>query len=74
MPHPEIIFFFFVISLVYASVGFGGGSSYLAVLALYELPFQEMRLIALVCNVIVVIGGTLAFIRHKQVAWKKSCR
>ncbi len=71
MPHTEIIFFFFIISLIYASVGFGGGSSYLAILALYELPFKEMRLIALICNIIVVSGGTLVFIHDKQVVWKK---
>jgi hypothetical protein len=51
----------FVVSLIYASVGFGGGSSYLAILAMYDLPFREMRLIALICNIIVVTGGTLAF-------------
>jgi uncharacterized protein len=71
MQHWELLFFFFVIAFVYASVGFGGGSSYLAVLALYALPFQEIRLIALFCNVIVVTGGTLLFIRHGQVNWKK---
>jgi len=71
MPHPEIALFFLVIAFVYASVGFGGGSSYLAVLALYTLPFQEMRLIALLCNVVVVTGGTLIFIRKKQVNFKK---
>ena len=37
----------------------------------YELPFKEMRLIALLCNVIVVSGGTVVFIRHKQVVRKK---
>lgn len=71
MPHPEILFFFFIIAFIYASVGFGGGSSYLAILAFYNLPFKELRLIALVCNIIVVTGGTFAFIRHKQVAWNK---
>lgn len=71
MPHWEIAIFFFAIAFVYASVGFGGGSSYLALLSLYALPFQEMRLIALVCNVIVVTGGTIVFIRNGQVAWKK---
>ncbi|HEV7620542.1 MAG TPA: sulfite exporter TauE/SafE family protein [Flavisolibacter sp.] len=71
MSHWEIIIFFFIISFVYASVGFGGGSSYLAVLALYALPFQEMRLIALICNIIVVTGGTIIFIRHHQVNWRK---
>lgn len=71
MPHWELAIFFFTIAFVYASVGFGGGSSYLALLSLYAFPFQEMRLIALVCNVIVVTGGTIVFIRNGQVAWKK---
>src|SRR5450432_1320553 len=71
MPHLEILLFFFIIAFIYASVGFGGGSSYLAILALYEFPFKEMRLIALVCNIIVVTGGTIIFIRNGQVNWKK---
>jgi uncharacterized protein len=71
MQHWEILIFFFCIAFVYASVGFGGGSSYLAVLALYALPFKEIRLIALICNIIVVTGGTLIYIRNKQVNWKK---
>jgi uncharacterized membrane protein YfcA len=71
MQHTELIFFFFIIALIYASVGFGGGSSYLAILALYPFPFTEIRLIALLCNIIVVTGGAVIFIRHKQVDWKK---
>lgn len=71
MQHWELLFFFFVIAFVYASVGFGGGSSYLAILAMYTFPFQEIRLIALFCNVVVVTGGTILFIRNKQVNWKK---
>lgn len=71
MEHWEILIFFFVIALVYASVGFGGGSSYLAILATYAMPFKEMRLVALICNIIVVTGGTIIFIKHKQVNWKK---
>ncbi len=64
MPHIEILFFFFIVATIYASVGFGGGSSYLAILALYTLPFKEMRFIALICNIIVVTGGTIIFIKH----------
>jgi uncharacterized protein len=71
MPHPELLFFFALIAFIYSSVGFGGGSSYLAILVFYSLPFKETRLIALVCNIIVVTGGTLVFIKHKQVDWKK---
>jgi uncharacterized protein len=71
MQHWEILIFFFIIAFVYASVGFGGGSSYLAILTLYALPFQEMKLTALICNIIVVTGGTIIFIRNGQVDWKK---
>lgn len=71
MEHWEIAFFFLIIALTYASVGFGGGSSYLAILALYALPFKEIRLVALLCNIIVVTGGTIIFIRNKQTDWKK---
>lgn len=71
MSHPELLLFFGIVAFIYASVGFGGGSSYLAILVFYSLPFKETRLIALVCNIIVVTGGTLVFIRHKQVDWRK---
>jgi uncharacterized membrane protein YfcA len=63
--------FFLIIAFVYSSVGFGGGSSYLAVLAMYNLPYQEIRLTALICNVIVVVGGVYIYIKNKQVDWKK---
>jgi uncharacterized protein len=71
MPHPELLLFFVIVAFIYSSVGFGGGSSYLAILVFYSLPFKETRLIALVCNIIVVSGGTLVFIKHKQVNWRK---
>ena len=71
MSHPELLLFFAVVAFIYSSVGFGGGSSYLAILVFYSLPFKETRLIALVCNIIVVTGGTLVFVRHKQVDWRK---
>ena len=72
MQHWELLFFFLVISFVYASVGFGGGSSYLAVLALYALPFKELRLIALICNIIVVTGGVYIYVKNDQISWKKT--
>ncbi len=71
MGHWEIFLFFLIIAFVYSSVGFGGGSSYLAVLAMYNLPYQEIRLTALICNVIVVVGGVYIYIKNKQVDWKK---
>jgi len=69
--HWELLLFFLIIAFVYASVGFGGGSSYLAILALYALPFKELRLIALICNIIVVSGGVYIYLKNDQVNWKK---
>lgn len=69
--HYELALFFFTVAFIYASVGFGGGSSYLALLALYALPFQEMKLTALTCNIIVVSGGTLLYLRRKELPFGK---
>ena len=71
MQHWELVFFFLLIACIYASVGFGGGSSYLAVLVVYAMPFQEIRLTALICNIIVVTGGTIIFVSKGQVNWRK---
>ncbi len=71
MPYPEIALIFLLIAFIYASAGFGGGSGYLAVLAVYALPFPEMRLTALVCNIVVVTGGTLLFISKKELPFRK---
>lgn len=71
MPDYELMFFFFVIAILYSSVGFGGGSSYLAILALYGIDYKVLRLIALLCNVVVVSGGTYIFWKKGFVQWKK---
>ncbi len=71
MQHPEILFFFFTIAFIYSSVGFGGGSGYLAILAFYALAPHEMRLTALVCNIVVVTGGTYLFIKKKELPFQK---
>jgi len=63
---------FVAIAFTYASVGFGGGSSYIAILALAGLPFQEIRLTALLCNIIVVSGGAWIFFQNKQLNWRKT--
>jgi len=59
---------FFVTAMGYAAAGFGGGSTYLALLALVSMPYLEMRTVALVCNCIVVGGGVFVFWKHIQ--WK----
>lgn len=67
-----LVFGFALVAMVYASVGFGGGSSYVAILALMALPFPEIRFTALVCNVIVVLGNSILFIQTQQLNWRKS--
>jgi len=67
----EIIVLFFLIAMLYASIGFGGGSSYLAVLALTSLAFTQIRAIALLCNIVVVSGGSYLYIKNKLFNWKK---
>jgi uncharacterized protein len=54
---------FGVIALLYASVGFGGGSSYLALLVLWGLPFAIIPMLALACNIIVVSGSSLHYVQ-----------
>ena len=54
---------FFCIALLYSTVGFGGGSSYLAVLAVSNVSFLVLPKIALICNLLVVSGGCWHYYR-----------
>ena len=54
---------FFVTAIIYASVGFGGGSTYLALLLLWDIPYYIFPIIALACNIIVVSGNSFNYIR-----------
>ena len=54
---------FFVTAIIYSSVGFGGGSTYLALLLLWGIPYSIFPIIALTCNIIVVSGNSINYIR-----------
>ena len=54
---------FFVTALIYSSIGFGGGSTYLAILLIWGVPYTIFPIIALVCNIIVVSGNSFNYIR-----------
>ena len=54
---------FFVTAILYSSVGFGGGSTYLALLLIWDIPYYIFPIIALLCNIIVVSGNTFNYIR-----------
>lgn len=67
-----IVAAFFVIAVIYSSVGFGGGSSYLALLAVAAIDYELIRPTALFCNIVVVTGGTIIFYRAGQLDIRKS--
>ena len=54
---------FFVTALIYSSVCFGGGSTYLALLLLAGVPYKIFPIIALACNIIVVSGNSFNYIK-----------
>jgi len=62
---------FFVVAFLYASVGFGGGSSYLAILTLLFSSFYSIRTTALLCNLVVVSGSSILFYRAGHLQFKK---
>ena len=67
-----LVLIFFAIAAVYATAGFGGGSSYLAVLTLTGLAVADVRSLALLCNVIVAGNGTLRLARAGELPWRKA--
>jgi len=67
----ELSLLFFLIALFYASVGFGGGSSYLAVLSLFNIDFLLLRSTSLLCNITVVGSGAYVFNKHRLINWPK---
>ncbi len=54
---------FFITSILYSSVGFGGGSTYLALLLIWDIPYYIFPVIALFCNIIVVTGNSINYVR-----------
>jgi uncharacterized membrane protein YfcA len=55
--------FFFITAILYSSVGFGGGSTYLALMLIWDIPYYIFPIIALCCNIIVVSGNSINYIR-----------
>ena len=54
---------FIVVAFLYASVGFGGGSTYTAILIESGLAYDLVPPISLLCNIVVVTGGVFHFAR-----------
>ena len=56
-------FLFLLTATLYSSVGFGGGSTYLALLLIWDVPYLIFPVIALFCNIIVVSGNCINYIK-----------
>jgi uncharacterized membrane protein YfcA len=58
---------FFAVALCYSSVGFGGGSSYTAILVWQGEGADTIRQVSLLCNLVVVVIGGIA--SWKVIRW-----
>lgn len=56
-----IFVLFFIVAALYAAVGFGGGSTYNALLVLHGADYRILPAVALACNILVVSGGIWRF-------------
>lgn len=63
---------FFVTALLYASAGFGGGSTYNALLALAGFNYALLPMVSLACNIVVVSGSTVRFAQAGVVPWRRA--
>lgn len=68
---PSLAAAFFVTALVYASAGFGGGSTYNALLVLAGADYRAIPILSLCCNIIVVTVGSWRFARAGHIDWHR---
>ncbi len=54
---------FVAVAFLYASVGFGGGSTYTAILIETGMAYDLVPPVSLLCNIVVVTGGVFHFAR-----------
>ena len=62
--------FFFITAILYSSVGFGGGSTYLALMLIWNIPYYICPILALICNIIVVLGNSINYVRSGNLNFK----
>jgi hypothetical protein len=62
---------FGAISLLYATVGQAGGTSFLALMALASFAPSEMRPTALMLNIVASFYSTWVFNRGRSIDWAK---
>ena len=52
------------------ALGFGGGSTYAALLVLFGADYRVLPVIALACNIVVVAGSSVRFARAGLTPWR----
>lgn len=62
---------FFATALLYAIVGFGGGSTYTALLWLAGTDYRAIPILSLACNILVVGVGSWRFARAGHLDWRR---
>lgn len=71
---PELIPFLavciFIVAMLYASVGHGGASGYLATMALFSLHPEALKPTALLLNIVVAGAGAWLYCRAGQFSWR----
>lgn len=60
---------FIAVSCLYSMAGFGGGSTYIALLAISGLPLAIIPIISLTCNLIVTSQGSILLIKRGHAQW-----
>ncbi len=60
----------FIVAMMYASVGHGGASGYLAVMALFSLAPEALKPTALMLNIVVAGVGSYLYLSARQFSWK----
>lgn len=66
-----LVIAFLLVALIYASVGFGGGSTYNALLVLSDVDYRILPAIALACNIVVVAGGVAHFGSRRLIPYRR---
>ena len=67
---PMLAVAFALTALLYSAVGFGGGSTYSALLALAGFDYRLLPVLALACNIVVVSGSSIRFARAGLTPWR----
>ncbi|MDA8539510.1 sulfite exporter TauE/SafE family protein [Alphaproteobacteria bacterium] len=63
---------FFATAALYAAVGFGGGSTYTALLVMLDDAIWRIPIIALICNITVVAAGSYLAVTRRAFVWQRA--